>query len=594
MVNKTSRLEKKKATILKKIEAQKKKGEDTNVSEKNLAKVDAEILDENAGGSFEFESFIPVARMQTESEFEGKSSRQKSLSEALSAAASKDKDESGDGGNSSTINFGMQGMVKQLRNEGVMATRVKKKAADKSIQDVLKSENDLVDVLRDSFNTDVAQGLESRAQVAAVICSWRETQTKQKRQAEVEAEMDTREWTKPIPTGDYINLRTSFMRVYGKIEDRATPSKEYLEKKLQELENGEFRAENMSEVVSKDEVDPDVMVPIFDSKGSLSVKRGSTTVPLPSGPEQLRRRLSVMLHATLMLAIKHTNREEIQDVNRDLFERYKDYLLGDYVWGLSSTDLQGHQVQTPPWSLVLSYEQAIRKRAYNLMVTEHVKLGAALEQAWKCPTTKERHFITPLALYSKRSYPNTNWGEWNPKGKGKSNKGQSSKGKTKGKGASVTPDGSKICFRFNQGKSYVYPRGFHRMQWSERKRANWGNILADFTYKAFPVQVVVVGGIALFENPEDLGAIKSGEHMGVRPASMWQWQQFDELLQLPHVKTVAFYQQDFGTDYLKPTRLLLGHFPASHTAFCAGVPLFDDQGFYAGPLEGRTAVKQLM
>ena len=47
---------------------------------------------------------------------------------------------------------------------------------------------------------------------------------------------------------------------------------------LQELENGEFRAETLSEVVSKDEIDPDVLVPVFDSKGSLSVKKGSTTV----------------------------------------------------------------------------------------------------------------------------------------------------------------------------------------------------------------------------------------------------------------------------------------------------------------------------
>jgi uncharacterized protein YutD len=35
-----------------------------------------------------------------------------------------------------------------------------------------------------------------------------------------------------------------------------------------------------------------------------------------------------------MLALKHTNREEIQDMNRDIMERYKDYILGDYVWGL--------------------------------------------------------------------------------------------------------------------------------------------------------------------------------------------------------------------------------------------------------------------
>eukprot|EP00435_Cladocopium_sp_Y103_P069864 s20_g34.t1 len=321
-----------------------------------------------------------------------------------------------------------------------------------------RSEDDLIAVLRDSFATDAAQGREARSQVASVICTWRETQTKMKRQAEVEAEMDTREWTKPIATGDYINLRTAFMRVYGKIEDRVTPSKEYLEKKLQELENGEFRAENMSEVVSKDEVDPDVMVPIFDSKGSLSVKKGATLVPLPTGPEQLRRRLSVTLHAILMLALKHSNREEIQDVTRDLFERYKDYLLGDYVWGLSSTDLQGNQIQTPPWSLILSYEQAIRKRAYNLMITDHIRLG------------------------------------------------------------------------------------FNRLKWTERKRANWGNTMADFTFEGFKMQAVKVGGMARFEQPEDLGAVKSGTNIGIRPASMWQWTQFRELLASDFVGTVAFYQ----------------------------------------------------
>ena len=75
--------------------------------------------------------------------------------------------------------------------------------------------------------------------------------------------MDTRAWTKPIPTGDYINFRNAYMKAHGKIEDKVRPSKEYLEKKLQELENGEIRAELLFEIVSKDEVDPDIMVPVF-------------------------------------------------------------------------------------------------------------------------------------------------------------------------------------------------------------------------------------------------------------------------------------------------------------------------------------------
>eukprot|EP00435_Cladocopium_sp_Y103_P032099 s929_g8.t1 len=316
-----------------------------------------------------------------------------------------------------------------------------------------RSEDDLVQVLRTDFNLDSAASLADRARVASVICSWKDTLTKAKRQSEVEAEMGTREWTKPIPVGDYVQLRNFFQKTMGQIEDRVMPSKEYLEKKLQELENGEFRAETLAEVVSKDETDPDVLIPVFDSKGTLSVKKGSSTVPMPTGPEQLRRRLSVMQNCLMMLGMKHVSREEIQDVTKDVFDRYKDYILGDYVWGLSSTDLNGQQIQTPPWSLVLSYENAVRKRAYSLMINEKLMIGAALEKAWKCPTTKERHFITPLALYSKRSYPPQNTsspapGNWNPKGKGKGK--SKSKGSTKG--SSQSPEGEKICFRFNAGK----------------------------------------------------------------------------------------------------------------------------------------------
>ena len=88
------------------------------------------------------------------------------------------------------------------------------------------------------------------------------------------------------------------------------------------------------------------------------------------------------------------------------------------------------------------------------MIKEGFRLGAALEQAWKCPTVKDRHFITPLALYSKRSYganpglsttPGT--GTWSPKGKGKP-KG-SSTGTSKGKGQG--PGGEKYCYRFDKG-----------------------------------------------------------------------------------------------------------------------------------------------
>jgi hypothetical protein len=76
---------------------------------------------------------------------------------------------------------------------------------------------------------------------------------------------------------------------------------------------------------------------------------------------------------------------------------------------------------------------------------------------------------------------------------------------------------------------------------------------------------------------------------------MWQWQQVLDLLGNRIVKTAVFYQEDFGTDYLKPTPSLLGGFKEVPESFSLERrPSFDDQPFYLGPLLPRTAKKQLV
>ena len=119
--------------------------------------------------------------------------------------------------------------------------------------------------------------------------------------------------------------------------------------------------------------------------------------------------------------------------------------------------------------------------------------------------------------------------------------------------------------------------------------------MADFTFQAIQAQAHHVGHIAIFENPEDLGAIRQGHLQGQRPASMWQLPQCTELLQHVGIREVAFHQIDFGTTYLKPTRLMLLNLPMTGDpeGFYHGRPCFDDQGYYEGPLQQRTAVQNL-
>ena len=104
-----------------------------------------------------------------------------------------------------------------------------------------------------------------------------------------------------------------------------------------------------------------------------------------------------------MIKLKHPGRAELADVTFAAFERYKDYLLGDYCYGLRSSEESGSLI--PPWPLILSYEHAIRKHAYKLMATDGRSFGDALAKAYKEATVKERHFTTPLALHAKRPNP---------------------------------------------------------------------------------------------------------------------------------------------------------------------------------------------
>ena len=83
--------------------------------------------------------------------------------------------------------------------------------------------------------------------------------------------------------------------------------------------SGEFRAEPLTEIISRDEVD---LLPHWDAKGTLSIKKGRSKTAMPSGPEQLRLRLTVLQNARIMIQLRHPNRQE-QAIKKDMERVYK-------------------------------------------------------------------------------------------------------------------------------------------------------------------------------------------------------------------------------------------------------------------------------
>ena len=87
-----------------------------------------------------------------------------------------------------------------------------------------------------------------------------------------------------------------------------------------------------------------------------------------------------MQNALLMMVLKHPDRPELKGIDKDLFDRYKDYILGEYVYGLRSSGRQRH---APPWTLVLSYEHAVRKWACKQMAQRSLFFSDSLRESWK-------------------------------------------------------------------------------------------------------------------------------------------------------------------------------------------------------------------
>jgi hypothetical protein len=109
-----------------------------------------------------------------------------------------------------------------------------------------------------------------------------------------------------------------------------------------------------------------------------------------------------MMVADLYAKRRFPNRAWLQDLVPGLYDRHVDYILGEDVALLVATNAEGKEIARPTWSLVLSYEFQVRKKAYKMISTMEVaSLGAALTAAVKDHTIRERHFLTPMQLGDK-------------------------------------------------------------------------------------------------------------------------------------------------------------------------------------------------
>ena len=199
----------------------------------------------------------------------------------------------------------------------------------------------------------------NRALAASFVVAWQAAQARIKGHAELEAAAQLR----PIAQTLYMAMRQAFALKFGEPEDKHVPAKEYIEKKLHAFLSTIVPLLSHCGTRVSGSISSRERTSLRGSALNSPVSSSSSKGALPANPEQLRLRLTVMASALLMIQLHHPGRVEVADTNQQLFEKYKDYLLGDYCYGLRSNEASGSLA--PPWTLVLSYERATRKFAYK-------------------------------------------------------------------------------------------------------------------------------------------------------------------------------------------------------------------------------------
>ena len=322
-------------------------------------------------------------------------------------------------------------------------------------------------MLKDEFDLDSAADLQARVAVASVLVAFQAAKVRTERFAEVEGDLNAKRLQKPLATSDYQAMRKAWETKWWPLEECQAPGRSYMEKRADELESGDFRAEPLTAVLSREEDQTECFTSFWDSAGQLQLKKGGSAVSEPHNSESLRRRIKLMGVSLMWLGIRHTNRNYLQGISPQLFEDYLTYLLGDFVWQLTGKSADGSTVMTPAWGQLLVYEFSVRKQAYHLMTNGDGTFSECLKSAMRDPTTKERFFTTPVAMSASLKRPLAfNDGAKSDTDNGKKSKSRSgSKGKGKGKqggGKGEGKQGKKGGGKGRGGPCYAYNNHWER------------------------------------------------------------------------------------------------------------------------------------
>ena len=164
----------------------------------------------------------------------------------------------------------------------------------KQFASLVKDAAEMRELAADSFGLGDMKILSNKVRMSNLICAYNASKARTVEIDKVDAENDVRQVPKVIAGRDFLTMRSTFKDKYGPLEDDRCPARSYIERKLDDLEKGDFRAEMLSEVINFRQDDARELQPVWDTSGTFRAIKTSAKTSLPSNSEELRSRITLL------------------------------------------------------------------------------------------------------------------------------------------------------------------------------------------------------------------------------------------------------------------------------------------------------------
>ena len=237
-------------------------------------------------------------------------------------------------------------------------------------------------LLKEDVGLDPAKSTQHRSMTARVLAAWDSAQKRSSKMREEDAAQRAGDLPRHMPKSKHLELTRAYKSAHRELKDRERPAPAYLDWRYEQVEEGELKAESLSEVIHTEEAKDDEWGGTrVNPDGTIRLMKARSTGKTPDNPEGLREKIELMGVAWEYVRLRFPGKPYLQGLVAQDWTDHVKWLLSEDVYAYTVKDSTGTLSYRPSWATVLELDYRVRRRAYGLVNDDGATLAAALKRA---------------------------------------------------------------------------------------------------------------------------------------------------------------------------------------------------------------------